>query len=361
MSKGKSKEKERGPGTAAGTSTSVQLSATLIGAITVAFAMGAGLAGRFASTCTGKLDGLHAAACGAIGMRTLRVTHDDKLAASVVPRVASDPWVHTTHPGMATEGWNWTQLSMSRAGNFRDNDIKRYTADMVRREGAMWVWHTTFARSIPAVVQGLGSEIADPMRGWKVEDFRRRWGQNNVVVAFSDHENFNRGVADPEYGRLVRHPDRVQHSFADFLDLSNNPAPGEHVSVQQSPSRDFSEWGLPGLPPLLEELVKYTINARNFWAAAPPKVSVLHYDWQDSVLLQLSGTKRFTIIDPARLHTAYPCVAYLQQLKRVAPGKFETIITSRELDNFPLLNVTHPDRRRHPLYDVHEPACARSS
>ena len=95
--------------------------------------------------------------------------------------------------------------------------------------------------------------------------------------------------------------------------------------------------------------MKHTLNARNFWAATPPKVSVLHYDWQDSVLLQIAGTKRFTIIDPARMQTAYPCVAYLQQLKRTAPGVFETILTSRELDNFPLLNVSSPDLDRHPL------------
>lgn len=71
---------------------------------------------------------------------------------------------------------------------------------------------------------------------------------------------------------------------------------------------------------------------------------------QDSVLLQVSGSKRFTIIDPARMQTAYPCVAYLAQLKRVAPGQFERVMTSRELDNFPLLNVTHPDLQRHPLF-----------
>jgi len=36
------------------------------------------------------------------------------------------------------------------------------------------------------------------------------------------------------------------------------------------------------------------LQARNFWAAMPPKTSVLHYDWQDSLLMQISGTKRFT-------------------------------------------------------------------
>ena len=33
-----------------------------------------------------------------------------------------DPWLHTTHPTMAVDGWNWTQLSMSRASNFPKGD-----------------------------------------------------------------------------------------------------------------------------------------------------------------------------------------------------------------------------------------------
>ena len=73
----------------------------------------------------------------------------------------------------------------------------------------MWVWHTTFARSIPATVTGLGAEFAE-MQHWDVAEYRKRWGRNNVVVAFSDHPNFNRGVSDATYGRLVLHPDRQQ-------------------------------------------------------------------------------------------------------------------------------------------------------
>jgi hypothetical protein len=81
-------------------------------------------------------------------------------------------------------------------------------------------------------------------------------------------------------------------------------------------------------------------------ASAPPLARR-----QDSVLLQISGRKRFTILDPARLHVAYPCVALLEQLQRVAPGRFESrVVTQRELDNSPLVNLTHPDLRRHPLF-----------
>ena len=66
--------------------------------------------------------------------------------------------------------------------------------------------------------------------------------------------------------------------------------------------------------------------------------------------MQISGTKRITIVDPARLHTAYPCVQKIMQLQRTGPGTFTQRLTDRELDNFPLVNVTHPDLSRHPLY-----------
>lgn len=258
-----------------------------------------------------------------------------------------DPWLHTTHPGMATQGWNWTQLSMSRAGNFPNNAIKRFHADQLRERGPMWAWHTTYARSIPAVVEGLGERFAADKRAWTVADYRREWGHNRVTTAFSDDRNFNRGTPHPTYGRLVRQPERRGMPFSEAIDLMTSPRTDEFVSVQQSPSTNsFAEFGLPELPPQIEDLVKthsarvarlacfgsrahkhwptlfrssnarsdtcqvkHTLASRNFWAATTGKVSVLHYDWQDSVLLQIAGTKKLTIIDPARMQTAYPCVA----------------------------------------------------
>ena len=43
-----------------------------------------------------------------------------------------------------------------------------------------------------------------------------------------------------------------------------------------------------------------------------------------------------------------PCVQLMTQLVRRAPGVFDARETERELDNFPLVNVTHPDLARHP-------------
>ena len=172
---------------------------------------------------------------------------------------------------MATAGWNWTQLSMARAGNFRDGKIKRFSAQEVHDRGAMWLWHSTYSRSIPAVIDGLGDEWAGRMKDWTYDDYRANWGEQPVVGAFSDDMRYNRGVSDETYGRLVQHPHRERIRFSEFLDLliaHRSGAPAEHVAVQQSPSQSFAEFGLPALPPGMEELVQYTLQARNFWAAA---------------------------------------------------------------------------------------------
>jgi hypothetical protein len=235
--------------------------------------------------------------------------------------------------------------------------VKKLHVDMIREKGAMWVHHTTFARSIPALVEGLSGEWASKLGRWSLEEFRRQWGHLSVVAAYSPDRRFNYGASDAVWGRVLMSPDRRQVQFSNFMDevISGRSETGEEfISVQQSPSRDFSEFGLPAFPPYLEELVGPTLQARNLWVATPGKVSVLHYDWQDSILMQISGSKRFTIIDPARMQTAYPCVQRMKQLHRVAPGKYESTVVEREIDNFPLVNVTHPDFERHPLFkDAH--------
>jgi len=256
---------------------------------------------------------------------------------------------------MATEGFNWTQLSMSRAGNFPPTGAKYYTAEQVAERGQMWVWHTTFARSIPAVISGMAQELADRISRWTIDDFEREWGDKNVLVTYSPHANFQQGrLISNHEGRRLQLPGSALQPFSSFLDAVRAQRHDEHVSVQQSPNRNLDAFGLPDLPPNLEELVGHTIQARNLWVSTAPRTSVLHYDWQDSVLLQLSGTKRFTLIDPARLQTAYPAVMRIEKLERVSPGVYERKLTEREIDNFPLVNVTHPDYERFPLLrDAH--------
>ena len=118
------------------------------------------------------------------------------------PPSTADAFSHTTHPDMATDGFNWTQLSMSRANNFPSGTIKYLDAATIKERGAMHAWHTTFARSIPALVSGLGDDVAASFSGWRREDYRRHWGEKDVVVAFSPDEMFQRGVLRSGLRRL---------------------------------------------------------------------------------------------------------------------------------------------------------------
>jgi len=214
------------------------------------------------------------------------------------------------------------------------------------------VHHAVYARSVPALVEDLARELADRLGTWSLDDFRREWGSRQVTAAFSPDRRFNFGETDPVYGRVCAQPDRQRILFSEYLATvaHEHEEDTEFVSIQQSPSRSFEEFGLPDLPPGLEELVRTTLNARNLWVSTPGKLSVLHYDWQDSVLLQLSGSKRFTVIDPARMQTAYPCVQRLKRWQRLSRGEFRGVVEDREIDNFPLLNISHPDLERHPLF-----------
>ena len=62
-------------------------------------------------------------------------------------------WRYTTHATMGRDGFNWTQLTMSRAGNFPRNSagrggIREWSVADAEALGPMGVWHKSFgARS----------------------------------------------------------------------------------------------------------------------------------------------------------------------------------------------------------------------
>jgi len=90
----------------------------------------------------------------------------------------------------------------------------------------MHAWHTTFARSIPALVSGLGDDVAASFSGWRREDYRRHWGEKDVVVAFSPDEMFQRGVLRSGLRRLQA-PHRQRMRFDAFLDAQAEEGVGE--------------------------------------------------------------------------------------------------------------------------------------
>ena len=93
---------------------------------------------------------------------------------------APDAWEHTTHPGMR-EGFNWTQLSMSRAGNFPPTFVRHLSVEEIEQRGAFSVWHRTYARSIPAIISGLARNWSTRMSAWT----RHRMAANGTATAES--------------------------------------------------------------------------------------------------------------------------------------------------------------------------------
>jgi hypothetical protein len=163
----------------------------------------------------------------------------------------------------------------------------------------------------------------------------------------------------------------------------------EHVAVQQSRTSDLgSLFGQDGsaLPPLADSLVRRSTFQladadsdgdsdgdrdrdgamppgfhANLWACSPPKLSQLHYDGYDSLLIQLQGSKRFTLIDPTPICGLAPCPATVPaaSVVRRGPGQYEieplpSADERATYDNFPL--VCAGEASRAPLAPLFEHA-----
>ena len=255
-------------------------------------------------------------------------------------------------------------------------------------------WAAAFTTSAPLVVRGLGAEWAARLAGWERRDFVRRWGEQSVHVVFSPDDQYQGHQAQHEPHEqdaqhqvrpppsVVRDPPAETMSFAEFaallphVDAGGGAARTEHVAVQQSEAEALEAFGgLPSLTDLRAKLRNVTTEPflaaasvrQNLWVSAPPTLSRLHFDSDDSLLVQLAGSKRVALLDPAPMHglTAHPVVAPVVSLHRDAPGEYRW----RRADgsaagggdvrgegeeqqyfaNFPLLSVRRPDAARHPL------------
>ena len=105
----------------------------------------------------------------------------------------------------------------------------------------------------------------------------------------------------------------------------------------------LADFGLPAAPPIIAEQLGLdpATTRSNLWATPAPKVSVLHHDTDDSMLLQFSGTKRFTVVAPcAHGMGVAPCVQRVERRRRVAPGVYEPEASDDVSVNFPLLNIS---------------------
>lgn len=257
-------------------------------------------------------------------------------------------------------------------------------------------WAAAFTASAPLVVRGLGAEWAALLKGWERRDFVRHWGEQFVHVVYSPDDQYQGHHQAQEHEQreqheqpqveptpsVVRDPPAEVMSFAEFATLlppvGGGSARTEHVAVQQSQVEALEAFaGLPSLADLRSKLRNVTTEPflaaasvrQNLWVSAPPTLSRLHFDSDDSILVQLAGSKRVALIDPAPMHglTAHPVVAPVASLLRDGVGEYRW---RRRVDgsdddsggvgsgedegqqyfaNFPLLNLRRPDAARHPL------------
>lgn len=231
--------------------------------------------------------------------------------------------------------------------------------DVQQLERSRAHWDDAFATSTPLLVRGCGDEISHSIRGGNPAQLRRIWGDRTITVCYSEDAQYHRPwFSDDGAHRLVlRKMPTETMTFDSFIDRLPYHGMQEFFAVSQSPSESLDEFvgltGSSGVPPALAALLG-KVNRKNLWVCSPPKLSALHYDEDDSVLLQLSGTKRFTLIAPYPLHglAAYPTVLPIEEYERLAPGVYQTgqEATDRVARHFPLVNVTHPDFERHPLF-----------
>ncbi len=232
-------------------------------------------------------------------------------------------------------------------------------------------WRRTFDECTPLLVRGIGRRWSETVRTWDAAELRRRWGRHSVEVTFSADAQYQRPVrrdgADAR-GYELCEGSRATMAFGEFIDLLPTDSPAadgaggarvEHCAVQQHACASLEVFeGLPAARTLLGDELgegdgRRRVRKSNLWVCAPPKLSALHYDADDSILVQLSGTKRVTLIDPTPLHglTTYPSVLNVSEIARLGPGRYAPAdAAGRSVTHFPLVNVSHPDYDRHPLY-----------
>ena len=209
------------------------------------------------------------------------------------------------------------------------------------------LWTQAFATSTPLLVRGCGKEWSDAVSTQSPARLRERWGEHNVTVAFSPDELYHhpvqssagmvdgRGEERRIHDYVLRETPLEAMSFAEYVDLLPSHGQREFFAVSQSATASLEEFDMlstseptaSGLPSPLGRLIGPNCNRKNMWICSPPKISETHFDGDDSVLLQLSGTKRFTLVDPGPLGglSAYPSLLTSQKLSRSSPGCFEEV------------------------------------
>lgn len=104
-------------------------------------------------------------------------------------------------------------------GEGRLFEVRETSADDLELDPS--IWDASIADSVPLLVHGFARRWSEPVRQFRPEELRRRWGDQPVHVAISPDERYQCHV--PAGGTTVlRCPPWEQMSFGGFLDLIAN-------------------------------------------------------------------------------------------------------------------------------------------
>jgi jumonji domain-containing protein 7 len=268
----------------------------------------------------------------------------------------NDIWQSSANSNMGTDGFNWTQVSLSRENNFPKTDLRIHefaAEDFNNPDEEPRLFHKIYSRSVPGVVRGYAKELSGHLGTWTLDHVEKEWGQQRAVAAYSPHNSFQR----PVDGTLVS-PHQQMEQMSEIIQslriqaelYKEGKEQDEYVAVQQSPARDLSQFGIDILPPLFT-MVRPVLQAQNLWLCTHGKKSTLHNDYRDNILVQLVGSKNITLIDPSSIGGVYPAKMRVRRLIRESHGKFSLDANlGPEVENFPLVSLEDPDYERHPKF-----------
>jgi len=202
-------------------------------------------------------------------------------------------------------------------------------------------------QSTPLILTGAAEQLKRQAEKWSPQWLQRHWGAQEIHAQQAPDQWFNR-VEHTTDGMVLRHPFITNMTFAEFVDRA---VTGCCWAVAQ-----FDMDGIENivkLPGFTERMAREVVH---MWVAQDQKVSSLHFDEYDGVLIQAAGTKIIKLIDPQYMQSVYPTrlpVDLLQPHTNGTWGRRRCPCPNFNLPdsfNFSPVNLTAPDMQNFPKF-----------
>lgn len=230
-----------------------------------------------------------------------------------------------------------------------------------------------FVESKPVVIQGGWNDFIQEesfAQNWTLDALAERWGRSrNITVRYHNDNAFQRIHRFLGQGYKYVAPDYVNMTFDAFVQafteqekliLENKDKEEqeeslpEYINLQMLHLFNWQAGGWTNtshpiyLPPNpLEHLVN--LKKLSLWVSGQDKISKLHNDPDDNILVVLSGSKTVYLVEPVKYWKAlYVGYFPVLQSRRVAPGQFEFNETDEVFNHFVPIDVLDPDVQRFP-------------